>query len=61
MRSLNELINSGKSLNRKERARVEEHLWSTSDVLSLGRDDSHLKGEARKEKVKWYKTWSNKE
>tara|TARA_E500000178_G_C16629495_1_gene577019 strand:+ start:347 stop:532 length:186 start_codon:yes stop_codon:yes gene_type:complete len=61
MRSLNELINSGKPLNRKERARVEEHLWLTSDVLSLGREHSHLKGEARKEKVKWYKTWSNKE
>ena len=61
MRPLNELINSGKPLTRKEKARVEENLWSTSDVLSLGKDHSHLKGEARKEKIKWYKTWSHKE
>lgn len=59
MRSLNELINAGKPLARKEKARAEQNLWSTAVVISLGKDHNHLQGEARKEKFKWYKTWSN--
>ena len=59
MRSLNEMLNSGQRLTRKERAAVERHIWRTCDVLSLGEDFNHLKGDARKAKVNWYKTWSN--
>jgi hypothetical protein len=58
MRCLDELINSGQTLTRREVAAVERNLWSTCDVLSLGDDNEHLQGEARKKKVNWYKTWS---
>ena len=60
MRTLEEMINSGKTLTRKETAAVERFIWSESEILSLGIDGENLKGEARKAKVKWYKTWSNK-
>jgi hypothetical protein len=59
MRSLNEMLNSGQRLTRKERAAVERYIWQSSDVISLGDDFNHLQGADRKEKVKWYKTWSN--
>ena len=58
MRSMDEMLNSGKPLTRKETAAVERHIWKTCDVLSLGDDFNHLKGDARKKKVNWYKTWS---
>ena len=59
MRPINELINSGQTLTRKERAAVERHIWSGAEVVSLGDDYQHLQGAERKAKVKWYKTWSN--
>ena len=59
MRPIEELINSGKTLTRKETKAVERHIWRTSDVLSLGDDFNQLQGAERKSKVKWYKTWSN--
>ena len=57
MRPINELINSGQTLTRKEVAAVERHIWSESEVVSLGAEFDHLQGAERKEKVKWYKTW----
>ena len=59
MRPINELINSGQTLTRKETAAVERHIWSEAEVVSLGEDYQHLQGAERKEKVKWYKTSSN--
>ena len=59
MRPINELINSGQTLTRKETAAVEQYLWSEAEVVSLGDDYQHLQGAERKAKVKWYKTWSN--
>ena len=59
VRPINELINSGQTLTRKEIAAVERHIWSEAEVVSLGNEFDHLQGAERKEKVKWYKTWSN--
>lgn len=58
MRSMDEMINSGKTLTRKEAAAVERYLWSSCEVLSLGDENTNLTAKERKEKVKWYKTWS---
>jgi hypothetical protein len=60
VRPLNELINSGKTLTKKEAAAVEKNLWSRSCVLSLGRD-YQLTGEEMKQKISWYQTWSNQD
>ena len=60
MRSLYELINSGKTLTNSETEAVEKNLWSRSQILSLGRD-YQLSGEEKKQKISWYKTWSNQD
>ncbi len=60
MRSLYELINSGKTLTNSEIEVVEMNLWSRSQILSLGRD-YQLSGEEKKQKISWYKTWSKQD